>query len=892
MYPRPTTRKKRTIMKIPLAVFPLALLAAVGFAQQTADKALAEAKTVLAQMTLEEKVSLCAGISTMSLNPIPRVGINKEFFFADSSCNVRAELDRMTFAAATRPDDPSDQSTSMPTLQVLAATWDRALAAAYGHMIGSELRARNKDMILGPGVNIMRTPLCGRNFEYLTEDPALGAALVVEYIKAVQSHDASACVKHFAANSQEWNRNSVVATVDARTLHEIYLPIFRAAVKDAGVLAVMSAYNQLAVPGLTEAAFCSHNAHLNNDILRKAWGFKGLVVTDWGSVHDTVEGVLGGTDIEMNAGNQIRIFKPEPLLKALKAGKISEAHISDMALRTLYVMARIGFFDGRTRDAGRINTKKHQALARRVAEDGTVLLKNDKRVLPLDPNAVKTVVVIGQGAVTKHCNGGWSAEGKPPYEVVPLEGITNRLGAKVNVVYMPLTLDDQNSKLAPLPESAINTFDTDVKDQGMTVRAWRASYFANKDLSGTPAATGFQRALAVDWKMNAPVKEVSPNNFSVRWEARVVAPETGIYVLGARANAKAGTRIFVDGKLVMDNWASQFPTATGYGEVALKARQEVAVTVEYTLGESESTCFFGWRLPSEKGLSLSEMEIVVRKADAVVVLTGTGHGHGRALECEGADRPNLLLPPGHDEAIAKVLAWAPKAVVVNHSGAPMEMPWVKQAATLVQYGYAGMEGGNALAAILFGDVNPSGKLPHTCPFKLADTAAATPERYNGTNSIYSEGIFVGYRWHDKRKIAPMFPFGHGLSYTTFTYGNVSASAKTLAPDGTLAVSVKVTNTGKRTGKEIVQLYVRDLAKTPKVERELRALKNFAKVELQPGESQTVTLTVKPGDLAYYDVAARNFRADAGQYAAEIGASSRDIKGKAGFTLTGDYIEAD
>jgi len=879
-------------MKRSFTLLALTAIALSGFAQQANDKALTEAKAVLAKMTLEEKVSLCAGISTMSLTPIPRVGINKEFYFDDSSCNVRAELDRMTFAAATKPDDPSDQSTSMPTLEMLASTWDRSLASAYGNLIGTELRARNKDMILGPGVNIMRTPLCGRNFEYLTEDPALGAALVVEYIKGVQSHDVSACVKHFAANSQEWNRNSVTATIDARTLHEIYLPIFRAAVKDAGVLAVMNAYNKLSVPGVCEAQFCSQNAHLNIDVLRKAWGFKGLVVTDWGSVHDTVEGANGGTDIEMNSGNQIHLFKPEPLMKAIRAGAVKEETVNGMALHILYVMAKIGFFDGRTREAGQINTKEHQALARRVAEEGIVLLKNDKGVLPLDPNGVKTVVVMGKGAVTKHCNGGWSAEGKPPYEIVPLEGIKNRLGDKVAVVYIPLTLDDQNAKLAALPESAINTFDTDAKDQGMTVRAWKASYFANKTLSGAPAAAGFQRTLNVDWKMNAPVKEVQPNNFSVRWETKVIAPETGTYVLGARANAKAGTRILVDGKLVMDNWKSQFPTATGYGEVVLNAKQEYAIAVEYTLGESESTCFFGWRLPSEKGISLSEMESTVRKADAVIVLTGTEHGHGRALECEGADRPNMLLPPGHDEAIAKVLAWAPKAVVVNHSGSPMEMPWVNQAATLIQYGYAGMEGGNALAAILFGDVTPSGKLPHTCPFKLTDTPAAMLGNYNGTNSVYQEGIFIGYRWYDKKSIEPMFPFGHGLSYTTFTYGKVSASAKKLSTAGVLTVSVKVTNTGKRAGKEIVQLYVRDLSKSPKVEREVRALKNFAKVDLKPGESKMVTLTVKPADLAYYDVTAKNFRADAGKYAAEIGASSRDIKGKADFTLTGDYTEAD
>lgn len=864
----------------------------VGSARPFVDSTLDEANAVLAKMTLDEKISLCAGISTMSLNPIPRVGLTKEFYFSDSSCNVRAELDRMTFNRATKPDDPSDQSTSLPTLEVLAATWNRDLATAYGNVIGSELRARNKDMILGPGVNVMRTPLCGRNFEYITEDPALGIVMAVAYIKAVQSHDVSACVKHFAANSQEWNRNTVIATMDERTLHETYLPIFRAAVKDAGVLAVMSAYNKLAVPGLCEAEFCSQNAYLNKTILRDAWGFKGLVITDWGSVHETVKGVKGGTDIEMNAGNQIRVFKPEQMHKALKEGQITEAEITAMAQHILYVMAKVGLFDGRTRAEGRINTKEHQAIARRVAEEGIVLLKNEQQILPLDPKSLKRVVVMGKGAITKHCNGGWSAEGKPPYEVVPLEGITNRLGPAVSVVYMPLTLDDQNAKLAALPESAINTFDTDVKDQGMTVRAWKASYFANTTLAGTPSATGFQRALNVDWKMNAPVKELQPGHFSVRWEAKVVAPETGTYVLGARANAKAGTRILVDGKLVMDNWKAQFPTPTGYGEIALTAKQEYAITVEYTVGESESTCFFGWRLPSEKGLSLSEMESTVRDADAVIVLTGTEHGHGRALECEGADRPNMLLPPGHDEAIAKVLTWAPKAVIVNHSGSPMEMPWIRQAATLLQLGYSGMEAGNALAAILFGDVTPSGKLPHTCPFALSDTPAAqSTATYNGTNSLYAEGIFIGYRWYDKKGIAPMFPFGFGLSYTTFAYENVAASSTTLAPDGTLTVSVKITNTGKRAGQEIVQLYVRDLATSPKVEREVRALKNFAKVDLKPGESKIVKLAVKPSHLTYYDVRTKQFRAEAGKYAAEIGASSRDIKGQVAFSLTDDYTEA-
>jgi beta-glucosidase len=842
------------------------------------DKALEMAQQTLAKMTLEEKLSLCAGNSTMTLNALPRVGIRNEWVMSDGPHNVRQDLARQTFDSANRADD---HSTAMPTLSALAATWDLELAAQFGHVIGQEARDRGKDMMLGPGVNIMRTPLCGRNFEYMTEDPVLAAGLVVPYIRAVQSHDVASCVKHFAVNSQELERNTMNVEVDERALREIYLPAFRAAVQEAQVLTIMNAYNKF------RGTYCSHSDYLNNQILRKEWGFKGFVVTDWGSLHDTLGGAFGGTDVEMNAGKDIRHFKAS-LAKAVNEGKVPATLIDEKALRVLYVMAKTGFLDGRPRAKGSRNTPAHQKIAREIAEQSIVLLKNDKQVLPLDPNVVKTLVVLGKNAITKHCGKGWSAEGKPLYEITPFEGIRERLGSGVKVIYAPLTLPDEQPKILAVNESCLNTFDTSIKDAGMTVRAWKADYFANMNLSGQPAATGFTRRLDVNWKSNAPVNEMNPAAFSVRWTAKLVAPESGSYQIGVRANKEAGTRISVDGKVVVDNWNGDCKTLFAATELTLEAKKEYTVVVEYRKGKSEATCFFGWQLPSEHGMRESEIEKAAKAADAVIAITGTEHGHGRALECEGGDRPNLLLPPGHDEAIAKLLAWRPDAVIVHHSGAPSEMPWADSCATMVQDWYGGQEAGRALAAVLFGDVTPSGKMPHTVPFRLADTPAAMLNAYNSTNVTYSESIFVGYRWYDHKKIAPRFPFGHGLSYTTFAYGTPTVSSSSLNPGGTVEVSLPITNTGKRAGKEIVQLYIADLK--PAVEKPVRELKGFATLSLNPGEIKTATFTLSAKDLSYYSVADKTFRAHAGQYAIELGASSRDIRQTLPLRLTDTWLQ--
>jgi beta-glucosidase len=708
---------------------------------QADDPAMAVAKKVLSQMTLAEKVTLCHGASTFSIGAIPRVGLPDEFVMDDGPNNVRPDVARDEF---TSLDHQNDFSTSLPPLSALAATWDITMATNYGQVLGEEARARGKDMILGPGVNMMRTPLCGRNFEYMGEDPKLTGTLAAAYIRGMQSQDVAACVKHYDANSQELNRFAVDEEIDERTLREIYLPAFEAAVKQGGVLTVMDAYNKV------RGQWCSENSYLNNTILKTQWAFPGFVVTDWGALHNTIAAALGGADVEMDAGSRIHFFA-QPLLDAVQAGKVPEAVVNDKALRVLYVMARLHKIGGGTRAKGSLNTPEHQQVARQIAENAIVLLKNQAGLLPLHVSAIKRVLVLGQTAINLNCQGGGSAAGKPPYEITPLAGLQKRLGAQVEVDYAPFPTSDTTAGLSATPDHAL-----------------------------------------------------------------------------------AG------------------------------------------------------QLPSDRPMTQEQVKTKAQQADVVLLFTGDAHGKGQAQEGEGNDRPNMKLPAGDDEAIAALVGVNPKTVVVNLSGTPVEMPWIDQVSTLVQYWFSGQEGGNALAAVLFGDVNPSGKLPFTFPVKLADTPAAALNNYNAQRVDYAEGIFIGYRWYDAKKIEPLFPFGYGLSYATFAYKNVRLSQPSLLPSGQVQVSVEVTNTGKVAGAETVQLYVHD--PKPAVEKAPRELKGFAKVMLQPGETRTVALPLVARDLAYFDPPRMQWKADAGVYELSLGTSSRDLRQQTSVDLSGTYTE--
>jgi beta-glucosidase len=847
-----------TMKKSLLAIFAAITLFTTAAKAADPDPAAKLADEILAKMTLEEKVSLCHGNSTFYINAIPRVGLQEEFAFSDGPHNVRPEVNRNSWGHV---GGDKDYSTSLPPLTALAATWDTAAATRFGNVLGAEARDRGKDVILGPGVNIMRTPLNGRNFEYLGEDPALAAGMVAPLIRSIQSHDVATCVKHYALNNQELNRNGVDVEVDERALREIYLPAFRAAIVDGGSLTLMNAFNRV------RGEFCSHNDYLNNQILKKEWGFKGFVVTDWGSLHDTVKGALGGTDVEMNSGANIKFFK-QPLLDAVKSGKIPESVIDDKARRVLYVMARIHKIDGSVRQPGARNTPEHQAAAREIAESAIVLLKNDGAILPLDKTAIKSLLVIGSNAVRKHCTEGGSAMGKPPYEITPLAGLQRLLGDGVKIEHVQAPDADV---LQPIPAACLTT-----TDPAAGVKGWAAEFFNNKDLAGEAVAKRYDSVPEFTWNGQSPMPGVKATNFSARWTATLTAPETGDYRIGISCDD--GARLFIDGKLAVNSWTTG-PMRTAKATVQLEAGKTYQFRAEYFQGIGDAGFSLGWKLPSQKDqTAFVALAAQAKAADAVLLFTGTNHDS----EQEGGDRQNLKLSGSQDALVAALAGINPKTVIVNLSGAPVEMPWVNEARAIVQYWFCGQEGGNALARVLFGEVNPSGKLPFTFPRTLADSPAHATGNYNPSKVNYAEGVLVGYRWFDEKKIEPLFPFGFGLSYTTFKIGEPALSAKELRKGGNLTVKVAVTNTGKRAGAEVVQLYVAD--REASVPRPPKELKGFQKVFLQPGESKTVEFTVTPRDLSFWDVAAGNWKAEPGIFEIQIGNSSRNLTGKAAFEL--------
>lgn len=682
----------------------------------------------LARMTLEEKVALCHAQSKFSSAGVPRLGI-PEMWMSDGPHGIRAEKlwDEWDDAGWT-----SDSCTAFPALTCLAATWNPTLADTYGQAVGEEARYRNKAVLLGPGVNIYRTPLNGRNFEYMGEDPFLASAMVVPYIQGVQRNGVAACVKHFAVNDQETDRFNVEVKIDDRTLHEIHLPAFKAAVHDGEVWAVMGSYS------IYKGQHCCHNQYLLRDLLKRDWGFDGVVISDWGGTHDTREAALNGLDMEMgswtngltlswsNAYNEY--FLADPFLELLRSKEIDEEIVNDKARRILRLMFRTTM--NPDRPYGSFATKEHALIGRKIAQEGIVLLKNQDNLLPLDPKQPRRILVVGENAQKMMTLGGGSSELKVKYEISPLQGIEN--------------------------------------------------YF-------------------------------SP--------------------------------------------ASQVTYAEGYSSVPTQNRHAL----------------------------LLEAVDAARKADVVIFVGGLNKNENQ--DCEGADRRSLNLPYGQDELIGELARVNRNLVAVIISGNAVAMPWVNEVPAIVEAWYGGTEAGNAIASVLAGEVNPSGKLPFTFPVRLEDNPAIALDAYpgDGKQVEYKEGIFVGYRWNDRERIKPLFCFGHGLSYTTFEYGKVTAEGRQMGPDGTITVSVPVKNTGSRAGAEIVQLYVSDLKSS--LPRPVKELKGFRKITLQPGQEQTVSFTIDRKALSFYDDTKQDWVAEPGTFEALVGASACDIRGKAAFELT-------
>lgn len=684
--------------------------------------------SVLAQLTLEEKVRLTHANSMFTSTGVPRLGI-PELNHVDGPTGVREEMERNSWKPLNLP---TDSATFFPAGPSLAATWNEDLAVAYGVALGEETRARGKDVLLGPSINIIRTPISGRNFEYFTEDPFLNSRIAVGYVKGIQSRDAAACVKHYIANNQEWMRNQIDVQMDERALREIYFPAYRAAVEEAGALAFMGAYNKV------RGEYCCENQYLLNDVLKKEWGFEGVVISDWGATHSTVDAAMKGLDIEMGSrGGFDKCFFGQKLIDSVKAGAVPEEVINDKARRILRVMFRCKTMD-KNRHQGSLSTPAHFKTAYNVAKEAIVLMKNSENVLPLNLSEIKKIAVIGENATEIHGKGGFGAGVKTKYEITPLEGLKRKIGSQAEIVFA----------------------------QGFKKQ--------------------FRRERRSWWRAQ------SPEN----------APDSSL---------------------------------------------------------------------------IAEAVAAAKSADVAIIFAGSN----RNIESEARDRQNMDLPFGQVELINAITAANPKTVVVMLASAPYDLVPVEESMSTLLWGwFNGSESGTALADVIFGDVNPSGKLPFTMPVKLEDSPAHALEAYPGTRDsvVYKEGILVGYRWFDTKKIEPLYCFGHGLSYTSFEFLDVKTNKSSYKNGETIDFSVKLKNTGKVAGAEVVQLYVSDPECS--VLRPAKELKGFSKIFLEPGETETVHIQIPVKNLAFYDDQQMAWVVEPGRFELLVGASSRDVQGKA------------
>ena len=740
-------------MKVRSMLLGLSLTALPVFAQTPVylddSKPIEErVEDALSRMTVEEKVSMTHAQSKFSSPGVARLGI-PEFWMTDGPHGIRPEVlwDEWDQAGWT-----NDSCVAFPALTCLAATWDPTVSMLYGKSIGEEARYRNKTVLLGPGVNIYRTPLNGRNFEYMGEDPYLAGRMVVPYIQGVQKNGVAACVKHYALNNQEVNRHITNVIVDDRTLYEIYLPAFKAAVQEGNTWAIMGSYN------LYKDQHVCHNQYLLNDILKGEWGFDGVVVSDWGGVHDTDQAITNGLDMEFGSWTNglsngtsnayDNYYLAQPYLERIKSGKVGTKELDDKVRRILRLAFRTTM--DRNRPYGTMRSPEHYDAARKIGEAGIVLLQNNNDLLPIDLDKTKKIAVIGENAVKMMTVGGGSSSLKVQREISPLDGIRNRVGNKAEVVY----------------------------------------------------ARGY------------------------------VGDASGEY------------NGVVSGQNLKDD----------------RTPEELIAEAVRVAGEADYVIFIG-------GLNKSAHQ-----------------------DCEDSDRAGLGLPYDQDKVITELVKVNKNLIVINISGNAVAMPWVKEVPAILQAWFLGSEAGTAIAAVLTGDVNPSGKLPFTFPAKLEDVPAHQLGEYPGNEKVgnivnekYNEGIFVGYRWTDKqKKVKPLFPFGYGLSYTTFEYGKPVADKKTMSADDTITFTVSVKNTGTREGQEVVQLYISD--KKSSLPRPVKELKGFDKVKLAPGEEKNISFTITKDALSFFDDTKHEWVAEPGKFEAVIAASAADIKGVVPFEL--------
>lgn len=833
-----------------LAVCSLAFVQLPAAAQSPSAADQQRISALMAKMTLEEKIDYIGGTG-FAIRSMPALGL-PTFEMSDGPYGVRS--------------NSRFPSTAYPVGIGLAATWDRKLAERLGAGIGSDARARGVHFMLGPGVNIYRSPLNGRNFEYFGEDPLLSAAIAFGYITGMQAQGVSSTVKHFLANNSEFDRHNSDSIVDERTLREIYLPAFEAAVTQAHTGAIMDSYN------LINGVHATQNPYFNTEIVRNEWHFPGVMMSDWVATYAAIGAANGGLDVEMPNG---KFMNKKNLLAAVKDGRVKESTIDEKLQHILQTALRFGWLDREQRDPtlSTYNEANHQ-LALEGARESIVLLKNAGDVLPLSKSATKSVLVVGPNAYPAQVVGGGSAGVLPFSAVSPLQAISQYLGAGAKVYY-----ERGLPTIANLAVDTKYTTEADGSERGL-----RQESFHNATLEGTPASTQIVRHISeagFSWE-DLGVGDIDeilamldiPKNESRRWTGYFKAPNTGAYELAAQGPMEGGGfRIFVDDKLVFNDW-DYAKVVQPHQTVQLTTGTHKIVAEDYQRGPFGGRLKFG--IAEQSTLINASVKALAAKVDAVIV----GAGFTPDSESEGADR-TFDLPFGQLELIRQMAAVNQKTIVTVVAGGNADAKsWIDQVPAYLQLWYPGEQGGQALTEILFGDVNPSGRLPVTFEQHAEDNPSFHSYYPEGDSKQvkYTEGIFIGYRGYEHNHTQPLFPFGYGLSYTTFSYSHLTVvPAPTKSQAGVpqmFTIEFDVTNTGKRSGADVAQVYVAPPAGT--VPRPAKEPKGFARVDLQPGETTHVSIPLDARAFTYYDTAAKHWHADAGTYHLSVGRSSSEI----------------
>ena len=793
---------------------------------------------LLQRLTLEEKIDLLGGTG-FATKPIERLGI-PPLNMTDGPIGVRWE-----------------SATAFPSGILMGATWNPGLIGRLGKVLAAETKAKKRNVLLGPCVNIARIPMGGRNFESFGEDPYLTSRITVEYIKGIQKENVAATVKHFASNNQEYQRDFVNTIVDERTLNEIYFPAFKAAVEEANVLAVMAAYNKL------NGYYCSENDYLLVDKLKKEWNFKGLVMSDWGAVHSTDLTFKNGLDLEMPFG---KYLNQNTLLDKIKSGQLEETILNEKIRRILYVMFDIGLFDDYKYDESELNTPEHRQLALDVAKEGMVLLKNNNSILPLDINKIKSIAIIGPNSNIARTGGGGSSMVVPIKTVSPLEALQNKIGAKVRINFAQGTMLDGDSKSI---DSEFLFTSEDMSENGL-----KAEYFANKILEGDPSRILIDKKVDFSWNWSGPFEDFQTDDFSVRWTGFMQVQKSGNYTLDVSADD--GTRLYIDDELVINDW-NDHALMTNSFTTYLEVGRLYKIKLEYYENQGSAIVKLGWRPPDTE--LLSKAIEAAKNSDIAVIFAGTNYSY----ESEGFDRKDLVLPNNQDQLIKEISKVNKSTIVVLITGSPVLMDeWINDVDAIVEAWFAGEQEGNAVAELLLGEANPSGKLPITFPARWKDCSAYDTYMEKDGITEYKDGIYIGYRHFEKNKIEPLFPFGYGLSYTTFEYSGLNLDAKEMDTNGKLVVSFKLKNTGGVKGSEIAQLYIND--NEASVDRPEKELKGFKKITLLPGEEEIVSFEIDKSTLSFFDPVKHKWVTEPGQFMVLIGSSSKNILLKDTFTL--------